>query len=60
MILQLNGDKAMTCNLKIIKVKTKKIQMNVEQESQILKPHQKNANMHEYKVSGQGAVKISW
>ncbi|AXB58046.1 hypothetical protein [Flavobacterium fluviale] len=59
-ILQLNGDKAMTCNLKIIKIKTKKIQMNVEQESQILKPHQKNANMHEYKVSGQGAVKISW
>ncbi|QSB25301.1 hypothetical protein [Flavobacterium sp. CLA17] len=58
--IHLDGDKDMSCNLKILKVADSKIEMKVLQENEILKPHKKNLKMHEYEISGQSSVKIEW
>ena len=58
--LKLNGDKDMSCNLKIIKISTKKIQMKVFEGKEILKPFEKNSKREEYKISGQAVIKIQW
>ncbi|TDW52128.1 hypothetical protein EV144_101812 [Flavobacterium sp. 270] len=58
--IKLDGDTDMNCNLKIIKLKNNKIQMTISQDKETLKPFTDNANIHEYKVSGQGSVKIQW
>lgn len=58
--IQLDGDPDMSCNLKILKLKNSKITMEVLQNKETLKPFTEKANAHEYKLSGQGAVKIQW
>ena len=58
--LKLNGDKDMSCNLKILKISTKKIQMKVFEGKEILKPFEKNSKREEYEISGQAVIKIQW
>ena len=58
--LKVNGDKDMNCNLKIIKINNHKIQMNVFEDKEILKPFEKTSKIQEYKVSGQAVIKIQW
>ena len=58
--LKLDGDKDMSCNLKIIKLNKSSINMKVIYKKAILKPFKKTAKMHEYKISGQGLVKVQW
>ena len=58
--IKLDGDKDLNCNLKIIKIKNSSIKMKVLQDKQTQKPFTANANIHEYKISGQGTVKIQW
>ncbi|PXY46364.1 hypothetical protein [Flavobacterium hydrophilum] len=58
--IHLDGDKDMSYNLKIIKLKGNKIQMKVFHENEILKPFMKNAKMHEYNISGFGLIKVQW
>lgn len=58
--IKLDGDKDMICNLKIIKLKDRKIQMKVFFDNELLDPFTKNINIQEYKISGQGSVKVQW
>jgi len=58
--IKLDGDKDMICNLKIIKLKDRKIQMKVFFDNELLDPFTKNVNIQEYKISGQGSVKVQW
>ena len=58
--LKLDGNKDMSCNLKIIKLNKSSINMKVIYKKAILKPFKKTAKMHEYKISGQGLVKVQW
>jgi len=58
--LKLDGDKDMSCNLKIIRLKDRKIQMKVFYNNELLDPFLKNVNKQEYKISGQGSVKVQW
>ena len=58
--LKLDGDKDMPYNLKIIKRNTRKIEMQVYQDKNLLKPFKKEAKMHEYEISGHGKIKIQW
>jgi hypothetical protein len=59
-IIKLDGDKDLSYNLKIIKIKNHKIQMNVYQDDEILRAFKKNTKMHEYEISGQGKIKVQW
>lgn len=56
--IHLNGDKEMSCNLKIIKLAKNKIDFKVLQDNEILKPHKITAKMHEYEISGMGTIRI--
>ena len=58
--IKLDGDKDMICNLKIIKLKDRKIQMKVFFDNELLDPFTKNVSIQEYKISGQGSVKVQW
>ncbi|KIQ25245.1 hypothetical protein RT99_01115 [Flavobacterium sp. MEB061] len=58
--IKLDGDKDMICNLKIIKLKDRKIQMKVFYDNELLDPFTKNVSIQEYKISGQGSVKVQW
>ena len=59
-ILKLDGDKDMHYNLKIIKRNTRKIQIEIYQDKELLKPFKKEAKMHEYEIPGQGSIKVQW
>ena len=58
--VKLDGDKDMRYNLKIIKRNSRKIQMKVFHDDELLKPFKKEAKMHEYEIPGQGSIKIQW
>ncbi|OXB06985.1 hypothetical protein [Flavobacterium pectinovorum] len=58
--IKLDGHKDMICNLKIIKLKDRKIQMKVFFDNELLDPFTKNVNIQEYKISGLGSVKVQW
>ncbi|TCN57642.1 hypothetical protein D0809_13750 [Flavobacterium circumlabens] len=58
--IHLDGDKDMTCNLKVIKLSKSKIDFKVLQDNEMLKAHKKTAKMHEYEISGQALIKIQW
>lgn len=58
--IHLDGNKDMNCNLKIMALQTQKVQMEVLQDNEILKPYRKNIKIHEYKIAGQGTIKIQW
>lgn len=58
--IKLDGDKDMICNLKIIKLSDRKIQMKVFYDNELLNPFKKNVSIQEYKISGQGSVKVQW
>lgn len=58
--IKLDGDKDLNCNLKIIKIKNSSIKMEVFQDKQTQKPFTADANIHEYKISGRGTIKIQW
>ena len=58
--LKLDGDKDMHYNLKIIKIKSHRIQAKVFHNNEVLKPLKKNTKMHEYEVLGQSTVKVQW
>ncbi|KRB59002.1 hypothetical protein [Flavobacterium sp. Root186] len=58
--INLDGDKDMSCNLKIIKLGNENIKMKVFKDKKALSAFNESAKMHEYKVSGQGSVKIQW
>ncbi|PBJ15895.1 hypothetical protein [Flavobacterium sp. ACN6] len=56
--IHLNGDKTMYCNLKILKLGTPAVKMKVFQDSELLKPFKKSTKMQEYRIAGNGTVKI--
>jgi len=58
--IHLDGEKELSCNLKIIRLNKKAIVMKVVQDGETLKPFNKNAKIHEYEVSGQGIIKVQW
>jgi hypothetical protein len=58
--IHLDGDIAMCCNLKIIKLGDRKINMKVFQDKELLKTFHENANIHEYRISGQTVIKVQW
>lgn len=58
--IHLDGDIAMCCNLKIIKLGDRKINMKVFQDKELLKAFHENANRHEYRVSGQSVIRVQW
>jgi len=58
--IKLEGDKEMQCNLKIIQLKNHKIQTRLFQDKQEVQPFKKSAKMHQYKISGQGSLKLQW
>jgi hypothetical protein len=58
--IHLDGDIAMCCNLKIIKLGDRKINMKVFQDKELLKAFHENANIHEYRISGQTVIKVQW
>ncbi|WP_223680289.1 hypothetical protein [Flavobacterium hibisci] len=58
--IQLDGDKDLCYNLKIIKLNHHKIQTKVFQNNEILKPFNKSAERHEYEISGLGVIKVKW
>jgi hypothetical protein len=58
--IHLDGDIAMCCNLKIIKLGDRKINMKVFQDKELLKAFHENTNRHEYRVSGQSVIRVQW
>ncbi|MDR7211643.1 hypothetical protein [Flavobacterium piscis] len=55
-----DGDKDMSCNLKLIKVAKISKEIKVFQDDEMLKAFKKNTKIHEYKISGKGTIKIQW
>ena len=58
--IKLDGDKDMSCNLKIIRLSSKAIAMKILQDNETLKPFHKSAKIQEFKISGQGIIKAQW
>ncbi len=58
--IHLDGDKEMCCNLNILKLGKRSIKMTVFQDKELLSAFHKTAEMHDYKISGSGLVKIKW
>jgi len=58
--IHIDGDKDLSCNLKIIRLNKKAITMKVLQDGEALKPFNKSAKIHEYEISGQGIIKVQW
>lgn len=58
--IHLDGDKEMSCNLKIFKLGNQKINMKVFQDKELLKGFHESSRIHQYKISGHGAVKVQW
>ncbi|WP_242661174.1 hypothetical protein [Flavobacterium johnsoniae] len=58
--IHLDGDKDMSCNLKIIKLGDRSIKMKVFQNKELLKAFHQSAKLHEYEISGQALIKIEW
>ncbi|KOP38776.1 hypothetical protein DBB36_17480 [Flavobacterium sp. WLB] len=58
--INLDGDKEMYCNLKILKLGQSSIKMTVFQDKELQKAFHKKAEIHEYKISGRGTIKIQW
>jgi hypothetical protein len=58
--IHLDGDIAMCCNLKIIKLGERKINMKVFQDKELLKAFHENADIHEYRISGQSVIRVQW
>jgi hypothetical protein len=58
--IHLDGDIAMCCNLKIIKLGDRKINMKVFQDKELLKAFHENADIHEYRISGQSVIRVQW
>jgi hypothetical protein len=58
--IRLDGDKDLTCNLKILKIGDRNIKVKISHGNIVLKPFKENMKIHEYEVSGQGKLKIQW
>lgn len=58
--IRLDGDKDLTCNLKILKIGDRNIKVKISHGNIVLKPFKENMKVHEYEVSGQGKLKIQW
>lgn len=57
-IITLDGDRHLSCSLKIIKGGNRAIKMEVLHNNKSLQPVEKNADMHQYEIPGQGVVKV--
>jgi hypothetical protein len=60
MTIHLEGDVEMCCNLKILKLGDRKINMKVFENKELLKTFHESAKIHEYKISGQAVIKVQW
>ncbi|MDR6764417.1 hypothetical protein J2Y38_004650 [Flavobacterium sp. 2755] len=58
--IHLEGDPQMHCNLKIIKLRDKKIKMKLFQDKEPLDAFHENAGIQEYKISGRAIIKVQW
>lgn len=58
--VHLDGDKNISCNLKVIKLGKQSIKMKVFYDGELRKAFKKTAKMHEYEIPGQGLIKIQW
>ncbi|WP_347049358.1 hypothetical protein [Flavobacterium olei] len=58
--IRIDGNENMNCDLKIIKRGTKKINAEVTQKRKAVSPFKKSADMHEYKISGQGTITVKF
>jgi len=58
--IKLDGDKDMSCNLKLIKVTEISKDTKVFQDGEMVKAFKKNTKMQEYKIAGTGTIKIQW
>ncbi|WP_426485234.1 hypothetical protein [Flavobacterium sp. 2] len=58
MTIRLDGNEKMNCSLKIISLNNKNITATVHRDNEILNAFKKNKQMHEYKISGKGKIRI--
>ncbi|MBZ4034248.1 hypothetical protein K6T82_05685 [Flavobacterium sp. 17A] len=58
--IDLQGDREMSCSLKIMKLGNRDLNMKVFQDKEALDPFDKSSKINQYKLSGKGLVKIQW
>ena len=58
--IHIHGDKDMCCNLKILRLGDRKINMKVFQDKDIVDAFNESAQVHEYRISGQAVIKVQW
>lgn len=56
----LDGDKEASCNLKIIPISKKDININLMHNEDVLTPLKKQDKIHEYTIDGQCYIKLEW